>query len=324
MRLLATSARRVATALATLALVTVGVFALLSGLPGNALPENETGHRLPADYVAALRSEYRLDEPLAARYAAWIRDLASGDLGTSLAARRPVAEIVRERLPVSLELNAAALLAILLIATPLGIASAFKPGSRWDRLGAAGTMVLYAIPVFWMALLLQWLFAIRLDWLPLFGVSSDRLGASPIAALADRAAHLVLPVACLTYGGLAYVSRFVRATIVDAAAGDGGRAARARGVSAARYLATHGLKQAAVPLLTLLGFLLPRLVGGSLLVEEIFNVPGLGSLLFESVLARDVPVVLALTLLSGAATLVSFTLADLLAAWADPRVRRAA
>jgi peptide/nickel transport system permease protein len=317
------AARRLVTAAVTLAIVTLIVFVLLVALPGDAVSEGEGIHALPRGYRDALRVQYHLDEPVVVRYARWIRDVAHGELGTSFLENRPVAEIVRERLPVSIALNGAALAVMLLVATPVGIASAWKPGSRWDRAGALWTTALYAVPVFWMALVLQWLFAIRLEWLPLFGMSSDVPAGTPAAWFADRAAHLVLPVACLAYGGFAYVSRFVRTALVDATAGDGGRAVRARGAGPLHYLAVHGMRQASVPLLLLVGFLLPRLVGGSLLVEAIFNVPGLGSLLFNAVLGRDVPVVLALTLLSAGVTLAAVTIADVCAAWADPRVRRA-
>jgi peptide/nickel transport system permease protein len=315
------AARRLVTAAVTLVLVTLIVFALLVALPGDASGDDETARRLPDEYRAALRAQYHLDDPLAIRYARWIGDVARGDLGASLREHRPVAAILRERLPASLALNGAALAVVIMIATPLGIGAAWKPGSSLDRAGLAATTALYAVPVFWMALLLQWLFAVRLGWLPLFGIEGDERAGGSLARTADIFRHLVLPVTCLSYGSLAYVSRFVRTALVDAAAGDGGRPARARGATALRYVTVHGTRQAAVPLLTLAGFLIPRLVGGSLLVEEIFNVPGLGSLLFDSVLGRDVPVVLALTLLSGTVTLAAITGADLLAAWADPRVR---
>ncbi|HJQ99359.1 MAG TPA: ABC transporter permease [Candidatus Polarisedimenticolaceae bacterium] len=303
------AARRAASAAVTLALVSVVVFALASTLPGGE-DEDESDHRLPADYRVAVRAQFHLDEPWHLRYVRWIGDLSRGDLGVSLREKRPVSSILRERLPVSLALNAAALCAIVMLAVPLGIAGAWRPASRPDRLLALGTTALYAAPVFWAALLLQWVFAVRLGWLPLYG--------------AGRAAHLVLPVACLTYGGLAYVSRFVRTAIVEGTTGEGGRVARARGVGPLRFLLVHGLRQAAIPLLTLAGFLIPRLVGGSLLIEEIFGVPGLGSLMFQSVLARDLPVVLALTLLSGTVTLAAITGADVLMAWVDPRSRRVA
>jgi peptide/nickel transport system permease protein len=250
--------------------------------------------------------------------------LAIGDFGTSFSTQQPVANIVLGRLPVSLGLNVLGLIGMLSVAVPLGILGAWKPEGSWDRAAAAAATALYAVPVFWSALLLQWLFAVRLEWLPLSGLETDGARyASAGGAFADAARHLVLPAVCLASGGLAYVSRFVRTSLLESTAGDGGRAARARGLSTLQYLARHGLTQAAVPLLTLAGFLIPRLVGGSLLIEAIFNVPGVGSLLFDSILARDVPVVLALTLLSGVATLLGTTLADLMIVWLDPRVRNA-
>ena len=317
-------ASRIATAMVTLFIVTFVVFALLCALPGEPQGGDDASRPLPPEYRAALRAQYHLDEPWPARYGRWVKDLWRGELGTSFSAQQPVAAMLKERFPVSAGLNALALLAMLGIAVPLGILSAARPDGPWDRAGWIATTALYAVPVFWTALLLQWLFAIRLGWLPLSGISTD--GARhPSAgfAFADAAWHLVLPAACLASGGLAYVSRFVRTNIVESTAGEGGRAARARGLSMLQYAARHGVVAAVVPLLTLAGFLIPRLVGGSLLIEAIFNVPGLGSLLFDSILSRDLPVVLALTLLSGLATLVGTTLSDVLILWLDPRVRHA-
>ena len=239
-------------------------------------------------------------------------------------AQRPVAAMLGERFAISLGLNALALFAMLSVAVPLGILGAWKPGGIWDRSGWIATAALHAVPVFWVAILLQWLFAVRLGWLPLAGVATDGARtASAGGAFADTARHLILPAACLASGGLAYVSRFVRTNLVESTAGDGGKAARARGLSTLQYVARHGMLQAIVPLLTLAGFLVPRLVGGSLLVEAMFNVPGLGSLLFDAILSRDLPVVLALTLVSGVATLVGTTVSDVLIVWLDPRVRHA-
>ena len=317
-------ATRIATAFVTLLVVTLLVFALTSALPGDAI-DDEAPRALPPEFHAALRAQYHLDEPVPVRYGRWLTDLGRGDLGTSLSTGQPVSELLRDRLPVSLALNACALAILVGIALPLGILGAWKPGGAWDRLGLGATTVLYAVPVFWSALLLQWAFGVRLRWLPLSGIATDgAVHAGALASAADTLRHLVLPAVCLAGGGLAYVSRFVRASLVETSSGDGGRAARARGLSTLEYLWRHGLRQASVPLLTLAGFLIPRLVAGSLLIEEIFGVPGLGSLMFKSILGRDVPVVLALTLVSGMAALVGTAAADLLIAWVDPRVRRAA
>jgi len=318
-------ARRIATAVITLLLVTFVVFALLCALPGDPTRDDEASRPLPPDYRAALRAHYHLDEPWPLRYERWLRDVLRGDLGTSFSAQRPVAAMLRDRFTVSLGLNALALGAMLGVAVPLGILGAWKPEGPWDRSGWIVTTALHAVPVFWMAILLQWLFAVRLGWFPLSGVESDAgRHVSSGGALADTAWHLILPAVCLATSGLAYVARFVRTSLLESSAGDGGRAARARGLSTLQYVARHGVVQALVPLLTLAGFLVPRLVGGSLLVEQIFNVPGLGSLLFDAILSRDLPVVLALTLVSGLATLAGTTLADVLIVWFDPRVRHAA
>lgn len=320
--MLSAVARRLLASVTTLGLVTVVVFAILAGLPGRDAIESDEQHALPPEYRAALREQFHLDDPLPLRYARWMADIARGDFGTSAVDRRSVASLVRERAGISVGLNALALAATLALAVPLGLLAAWRPGSAWDRWGLATTTAFYAVPVFWAGLVLQWVFAVKLGWLPLYGTRSDAPPSWIGGALLDRAWHMALPVVCMSYGGLAYVSRFIRTALVESTPGEGGRAARARGVSALRFVAVHGMRQASVPLLTLAGFLLPRLLGGSLLVEQIFNLPGLGMLTLDAVLARDVPVVMALTLLAGVSTIAAIAASDLLAAWADPRVRR--
>jgi peptide/nickel transport system permease protein len=317
--------RRFATAVATLVLISLVVFLLVQLVPGDPFGgeagEEELG-RLGSEARALLRQQYRLDQPVLVQYGLWLGDVSRGNLGRSLLDRRPVSESIGERLPLTLTLNVLALAVMVLSAVPLGALAALKPGSMWDRGGALSTFLLYALPVFWAALLLQTLFAARLGWLPLAGVRSaghEELGL--LARIADRAAHLVLPVACLSYGGLAYLSRFVRASLLDAQA-ESWRAVRARGASSLAVLYRHGFRQAGVPMLTLAGFLIPGLVGGSVLVESIFALPGLGRLFVTAVFRRDVPVVMGLTLLSAAATIAGILVADLLYAVVDPRIRR--
>jgi peptide/nickel transport system permease protein len=317
----------VATAAVTLLIVTLLVFCLIHMAPGEPLgagPEEEGLARMSAEARAELRAMYRLDRPLHEQYRLWLADLLRADLGRSFHDRRPVAEKIGERIGITLTLNALSLALMLLVAVPLGTAAALRPGSAWDRFAAGGTYLLYAVPVFWAGLLLQILFAVRLGWLPLAGLRSPQHEfMGELARLADRAGHLVLPVICLSFGGLAYLSRFVRATLIENAAGDSCRAARARGLSLAAVLYRHGFRQAGVPMLTLAGFLLPALVGGSVIVETIFAIPGLGRLFVDAAFQRDVPVLLGLTLLSGAATLGGILLADLTYAVVDPRMRRA-
>ena len=321
-----TLARRLVSGALTLFLVTVLVFALIQLSPGTPLAEaaDSAGlHRPSPEAIAELERIYHLDQPLHRQYLLWLGDLARGDLGRSFHDRRPVASKITERLGITLTLNGLALAVMVLTAVPLGAGAAWKPGSPLDRWAGVATYLLYAMPAFWAALLLQILFAVKLDWLPLAGLSSDgasRLG--PGEALLDSAAHLVLPVACLAYGGLAYLSRFVRAALLDRAGAETALAARARGLSALAVLWRHGFRQAAIPMLTLAGFLLPALVSGSVIVETVFAIPGLGMLFVEAAFQRDLPVLLGLTLVSGTATLAGIVAADLLYTLADPRIRR--
>ena len=318
--------RRLATGALTLFLVTILVFALIQLSAGDPLAEgadSESGHRLTPEARAELRSHYRLDQPLHRQYLLWLGDALRGDLGRSLHDHRPVAEKIGDRIGITVILNGLALLLMVALSVPLGAAAVLRPHTAVDRCSALLTYLLYALPAFWVGLLLQLLFAVRLDWLPLAGLVSDGhefLG--PLARWADRAAHLVLPVVCLTYGGLAFLSRFVRATLMDNVAGEGSRAARARGLSEWAVLCRHGFRQAAVPMLTLAGLLLPALVGGSVIVENVFAIPGLGQLFVRAAFQRDLPVLLGLTLLSGAVTLLGIVAADVAYALADPRVRR--
>lgn len=319
-------ARRLATGVLTLFLVTVLVFFLIQIAPGSPLAEEMESvglQRMTPEAVEELKRIYRLDRPLHEQYLLWVGDLLGGDLGRSFHDRRPVMEKIGERLPITFLLNLLSLGLMVLLAVPMGAAAALRPGSRWDRFSAVGTFALYAVPAFWAGLLLQILLAVRLDWLPLAGLASD--GSEEMAGLAwlaDRAAHLVLPVICLAYGGLAYLSRFVRATLLENASVESGLAARARGLSAVAVLYRHGFRLAAVPMLTLVGFLLPGLIGGSVIVETVFSIPGLGRLFVDAAFQRDLPMLLGLTLLSGAATLLGVVIADMAYAVADPRVRR--
>jgi len=318
-------ARRLATAAGTLLLVTLGIFLLIHLAPGGPLDAvEETGlHRPSPEHREELRARYRLDQPVHRQYALWLGDLMRGDLGRSFHDRRPVSEKIGERIGLTLLLDGLALALMLLVSVPLGLTCALRPGSAWDRWAAGVTYLLHAMPAFWAALLLQVVLAVRLGWLPLAGVGSPGDLAAPGAGgLIDRAAHLVLPVLCLSYGGLAFLSRFVRATLLDAATVESWRGARARGLSRAAVVWRHGFRQAAVPLLTLAGFLLPGLLAGSVVVETVFALPGLGRLFVDAAFQRDLPVLMGLTLLSGTATLAGIVAADIGYTVVEPRVRR--
>jgi len=311
--------RRVATRLLTgaltLLLVTLLVFGLIQLAPGSPLAVQDDGmERLSTADRAALETYYGFDRPLGVQYASWVGRLLRGDLGNSIRDRRPVVDKIAERLPVTLSLNAMALFLIVSLSVPIGAAAALNPGSIADRWSATATYMLYAVPVFWAALLLQRLFAVRLGWLPLYGSG----GVTGI----PRFANMVLPVVCLTYGGLAYVSRFVRTNLIESTRLETVLSARARGLTRFAILVRHGFRLAAVPLLTLAGFLIPALFAGSVIVETVFQLPGLGWLFIDAAYQRDIPVLLGITLISGAAALAGILFADVTYALADPRVRR--
>lgn len=314
--------RRLLLAIPTLLGIVVLVFLLLHLAPGSPMSAmgGESGRHFSARAAEQMRQVYGLDRPLPERFAKWIARVARLDLGESFVDRRPVRDRITDALPYTLTLNGLALVLTLLIAVPLGVAAGGRSESALDRTSGVLLFALYSTPAFWAALLLQTLFSVKLKWLPLYGVGSDSPPAG-FEGLLDRLAHLALPVACLTYGSLAFYARLVRASVAEVRTADYMLAARARGLSKRQALWSHAFRNALLPLITLLGLILPALLSGSVIIERIFAWPGLGRLYFDSILARDYPVVLALSLLTAAATLTVTLLADIAYAMADPRVR---
>ena len=314
--------RRVLLAVPTLAGIVVLVFCLLHLAPGSPVSAmgGESGRRVSGRAAVEMRRLYGLDRPLPERFGKWVSRLARLDLGESFVDRRPVLERIREALPYTLVLNGLALLLTLAVAIPLGVEAGGRPESGFDRVSGAALFALYSTPSFWAALLLQTLFCVKLRWLPLYGVASDS-AAPGLAGVADRLAHLALPVVCLTYGSLAFYARLVRSGVAEARSADYVVAARARGLSRREALWKHAFRNALLPLITLLGLVLPGLLSGSVIIERIFAWPGLGRLYFDSILSRDYPVVLALSLVGAVATLAVTLAADIAYAVADPRVR---
>jgi peptide/nickel transport system permease protein len=313
--------RRLFWAVPTLFGITVVVFLLLHlapGSPGAGGPDSM--RRGSAKATEEMRRQYQLDRPLPEQFASWIGRVARLDLGESFVDHRPVSERILEALPHTLALNGLALFFALLFAIPLGVVAGGNPDGAFDRTSGAVLFALYSMPTFWAALLLQTLFAVRLRWLPLFGTAAD-VAPAGLAGLGDRLAHLVLPVTCLTYGTLAFVARLVRSGVAEARTTDYVLAARARGASRGQALWGHALRNALLPIITLFGLLLPALLSGSVIIERIFAWPGLGRLYLDSILARDYPVILALSLLSAVVTLVATLVSDIAVAAVDPRVR---
>ena len=313
---------RLLLAVPTLLGIVILVFLLLHLAPGSPVSAmgGESGRRISQKAAQEMRRLYGLDRPLPERFGQWISRVARLDLGESFVDHRPVLARIREALPYTLVLNGLALLLTLAIAVPLGVAAGGRPEGALDAVTGTALFALYSLPSFWAALLLQALFSVKLHWFPLYGVVSDSAPAG-WEGLLDRLSHLALPLICLTYGSLAFFARLVRASVADVRSADYVVAARARGLSRRQALWRHAFRNALLPLITVLGLVLPGILSGSVIIERIFSWPGLGRLYFDSILARDYPVVLALSLLGAVTTLVVTLAADIAYAIADPRVR---
>jgi peptide/nickel transport system permease protein len=270
-----------------------------------------------------LRVEYNLDEPLYVQYGQWLGRLVQLDFGESFASdRRPVLDKVLERLPVTILLNLLSIVFILLIALPLGVLSAVKRNSTFDRMTTVFVFTGFAMPSFWLALLLMDWFGVRLGWLPVSGLKS--LGYDYLSwggQLLDRIQHLILPVFISTLGGLAGFSRYMRSNMLEVIRQDYILTARAKGLSETVVIYKHALRNALLPVITILGLSVPGLIGGSVIFETIFAIPGMGKLFYDGVMMRDYPLIMGILVIGAILTLLGNLLADVCYALADPRIR---
>jgi peptide/nickel transport system permease protein len=260
------------------------------------------------------------------QYWNWLKSLAKLDLGRSFAPdRRLVRDKIAERLPVTLAMNVFSLAIILMISLPLGLAAAVRAGGLFDKTSTVFVFVCFAAPSFWMALLGMYLFGVRLGWLPISGLTSLHYAElSGWGKLLDLARHLAMPVTISSLGGLAGLSRYLRSNMLDVIRQDYLNTARAKGLSERTVIWKHALRNALIPVITILGLLVPGLVGGSVIMESIYAIPGLGQLFYMAVMGRDYPVVMGGLVIGAVLTLAGNLMADLGYAVADPRVRDAA
>ncbi len=307
-------ARRLAMLVPTFLGITALTFAIAHLAPGDPLQLDDERVGASAADRARLRAERGLDAPLPVQYARWVARVVRLDLGRSLVDQRPVAEKLAEALPRTALVSGLALVLGFGLAVPLGVSLATRR-TALARATSAALAVLWSVPTFWVAvLLLSTLSSPRaLDLFPLQGLGDG--------GLLELARHLVLPVACLAYPTLALATRQVRAAMQDALAQDYVRAARARGVPERRVVWRHALPNSLLPVVTLLGFQLPHVLGGSVVIERIFGIPGVGLLAFEAVGTRDYPTVMGVATVMALATLASMLVVDVAYGLIDPRVR---
>jgi peptide/nickel transport system permease protein len=311
--------KRVAWMLPSFLGITFIVFAIIKAAPGDPLSMQGDSMKASATGAAAI-AEYRrlmgFDDPLLLGYGKWLWKLVHLDLGTSFRDGRPVATKLAEALPVTLLLALVSLFLTYLVAIPVGIYSAVRPGSAGDRASTAGLFLLCSMPSQWVAMLLVVSFGTAWNLLPIQGLRSEG-----VDTFGDRALHLVMPLFCLTYASFASLSRYMRTGMLEVIRQDYIRTARAKGLSERVVVLRHAFRNALMSIVTLLGLTLPALVGGAVIVERIFGLPGMGHLAFEAIITRDVPVLMGDTALAGMLTMVGLLVSDLLYAAVDPRIK---
>lgn len=296
-------------------------FALMQIAPGDPL-DLLADPNLPPEDLASIRHRYGLDQPMHHQYLSWLGGVLRGDLGVSLRYQRPVAAVLRDTVPNTLRLSVVSLILWLVVGTAMGVWSASRRGSPVDRGITVLGLVVYSLPAFWLGLMLQLIFVWRLHWLPSGGMSAgsvEELGHWGYFLSSLR--HMVLPVLVLGLSGAAGLARYMRSSMLEILSEDFIRTARAKGLDERAVLWKHALRNAAIPLVTLLGLSLPFLLSGAVVTEVIFSWPGMGQLAVNSLLTRDYPMILAVTLLSGSMVVLGNLLADLAYGVVDPRIR---
>ncbi len=304
--------------------ITVLAFAVIHLAPGEPIVlQQELQATQSPQQKQTLRELYGLDKPLHVQYWAWLNRLVRVDLGRSFSPDGlPVWEKIRERIPVTLSLNLAEVCLIYLTAVPLGVFAAVRRHTLFDRLTTVFVFIGFATPDFWLALLLMILFGVQLGWLPISGLRSLNWEyLAPAAQLWDLASHLILPIFIGAFGGLAGLSRFMRGSMLEVIRQDYIRTAQAKGLPERVVVYKHALRNALLPIVTILGLSLPGLIGGSVIVESVFAIPGMGQLAVQSVFARDYPVVMGLLTIGAGLTLLGNRLADVCYGIVDPRIR---
>jgi peptide/nickel transport system permease protein len=295
-------------------LVSLVVFSLILLLPGDPAVAM-LGDRADPGLVAALRRDLGLDRPAHERFLGWLGKAVQGDLGRSLRNNQPVAEAVLQRLPVTLELSLVAMLISLTIALPIGIVSAVRPGSKADVGGTVFALLGVSIPHFWLGVVLIFVFAVSLRWLPPSGY------VDPFKDPSGGLRAMVLPAITLGLGLAGVVMRMVRSSLLEVLDQDYVRTAWAKGLRERNVVVRHAFKNALVPVITVIGLQVGRLFAGAVITETIFAIPGIGRLVVDSIFARDFPVVQGAVLMMALAVLFTNLVVDVLYAYVDPRIR---
>ena len=298
------------------------VIHLAPGKPTQGL--EELNPKVSLEVRQRIAKLYDLDKPLLVQYGRWLNRIVHLDFGASFMDGRPVAEKFFEAIPVTLTINFFSLLLILLIGLPLGVQSAVNKDSFFDKSTSFLVFLFFSMPTFWLALLLMDFLGVKLQWLPVSGLTSlDFEYFSLTQKFVDLSKHLFLPILVSSLGGFAVICRYMRQGMLEVLDKKYILAAYARAIPERTILYKHGLRNALLPIITILGLSVPGLIGGSVIFESIFAIPGTGRLFFTAVMSRDYPTIMAMLVISAVLTLIGNLMADLGYAFADPRIRYA-
>ncbi|MGD0784423.1 MAG: ABC transporter permease [Sedimentisphaerales bacterium] len=320
--------RRILLMIPTILGITIMVFAISRAAPGDPVslsmgPGGQMDAQRAADVRKVRMALYGLDKPIPVQYAIWLKRVVKLDFGDSIKHHRPVIDLIKERLPVTITLNLISIVIIYLISIPLGIFTAVRQGKFSDKVSSIILFMLWSLPSMWVGQMMIGYFCgpTFKNWFPPAGLSSNFADSLPFFPwLGDRLWHLVLPVICLSYSGFAYLTKQVRAGMLDNLRSDYIRTARAKGLDNWTVTFRHAFRNSVIPIITIMASLLPAMIGGSVIIESIFSIPGMGRLAFEAITTRDYNVVMAVATTAGFLDIVGLLLADIAYAIADPRI----
>ena len=310
--------RRVLISIPVLAGISLVLFTILALAPGDPFEELATNPNVPPEVRMNLRAQFGLDDPVAVRYLRWFTSMMKGDWGFSFVSRVNVDQLILQRLPTTILVIGSAQLLGLLIAIPIGVISATRPYSLFDQVATTGAFLGFSLPTFFTGLLFILFFSIFLDWLP-FIYRAD-ISASGWRWWWEHIRQAIMPVSVLALFQAASMTRFMRSAVLDVIQLDYVRTARAKGLAERVTIVRHVVRNALIPVVTLVALQVPTIFAGALITEQIFRVPGIGSLLISSILANDTPVIMAITFVFSALVVLFNLVADILYGWLDPRI----
>lgn len=310
--------RRLLIAIPSLLGISLVLFVVLALAPGDPFSELATNPNVPPEVQAALRARFGLDDPIYLRYLHWLNAMLHGDWGFSFVSRMNVDTLILQRLPTTLYVIGSAQILALLIAIPVGVYAATKPYSLFDQVANTLAFVGFSLPTFFTGILFILIFSVTLDWLP-FVYTTDIKGTG-IHWMLEMIRQAIMPVAVLGLFQAASMTRFVRSAMLDVIRLDYVTTARAKGIGQRRVIVKHVMRNAMIPVVTLIALQIPAVFGGAIVTEQIFRIPGIGSLLISSILSNDTPVVMAVTFVFACLVVLFNLIADVLYGWLDPRI----